>query len=210
MAYLNNNIKLRVGILFFKLLNNYTSHYNLTLMKKILSIFLLFSVTISFAQAKYLTKTGVISFEASVPSFEEVAAKNSNVTAIINTENGEFAALALVKGFRFKNALMEEHFNENYAESSKYPKATFKGVLKDFDFSSLQASYIVNGELEFHGVTKSIDNIKVSISQENATITMSGSFKTSPADFNIEIPSIVKEKIAENVEVSFNFSMQPK
>lgn len=58
-------------------------------------------------------------------SFEEVAAKNNVVTAIINTENGEFAALALVKAFRFKNALMEAHFNANYAESNKFPKATF-------------------------------------------------------------------------------------
>ncbi|MBT8273073.1 MAG: YceI family protein, partial [Bacteroidia bacterium] len=74
---------------------------------------LLFAVMSGFAQQKYLTKAGTLSFEASVPSFEEVAAKNEAVTAILNTENGEFAALALVKGFRFKNALMEEHFNEN-------------------------------------------------------------------------------------------------
>lgn len=162
------------------------------------------------AQEKLLTKTGSVNFEASVPSFEEVAAKNSTVTAIINTENGEFAALALVKGFRFKNALMEEHFNENYAESSKYPKATFKGTLLDFDYSNLKSSYLVSGELEFHGVTKSFENIKVTISQNGTTLTMSGSFKTNPADFNIDIPSIVKEKIAENVDVSFSFSMQPK
>ena len=70
-----------------------------------------------FSQEKYLTKSGVLNFEASVEYFEEIKATNTNVTAILNTSNGQFAALALVKGFRFKNALMEEHFNENYAES---------------------------------------------------------------------------------------------
>ena len=120
------------------------------LMKTLLYFFLLLG-TSTFAQQKYLTKTGQISFEASVPSFEEVAAKNNSVTAILNTENGEFAALVLVKAFRFKNALMEEHFNENYAESHLYPKATFKGKIKDFDFKQLKDTYKISGELTFHG-----------------------------------------------------------
>lgn len=179
-------------------------------MKKLLIILFISQAIMLSAQGKFLTKTGTVNFEASVPSFEEVAARNTTVSAIINTENGEFAALALVKGFRFKNALMEEHFNENYAESSKYPKTTFKGILKDFDFSNLKSSYIIEGELEFHGVTKSFGGIKVKVAQNGAALTMSGSFKTNPADFNIKIPSIVKEKIAENVEVSFDFILKPK
>lgn len=179
-------------------------------MKKVLLILLVFSVTICVAQEKYLTKTGTVSFEASVPSFEEVAAKNSTVTAIINTSNGEFAALALVKGFRFKNALMEEHFNENYAESSKFPKATFKGTLKDFDFNNLKASYSINGDLEFHGVNKSFEDVTVNISENGSTLIMSGNFKANPADFNIEIPSIVRKKIAETVDVSFSFELNKK
>ena len=81
---------------------------------------------VGFSQSKYLTKSGLLNFEASVEAFEEIKATNNNVTAILNTENGQFAALALVKGFRFKNALMEEHFNENYAESDEHPKAIFK------------------------------------------------------------------------------------
>lgn len=179
-------------------------------MKNILFVLLICSSTITISQNKYLTKTGTVSFEASVPSFEEVAANNSTVTAILNAENGEFAALALVKGFRFKNALMEEHFNENYAESSKYPKATFKGTLSDFDFDSLKSTYNVSGELEFHGVSKSFENISVNISQDGSTLIMSGSFKANPADFNIEIPSIVRKKIAESVDVSFTFELKKK
>lgn len=179
-------------------------------MNKIVFILFIFITTITVAQEKYLTKTGTISFEASVPSFEEVASKNETVTAILNTENGEFAALALVKGFRFKNALMEEHFNENYAESHIYPKATFKGKIDDFDFSSLENNYLISGELTFHGVTKKIDGIPVAISKNGEQISLSGSFKTNPSDYNIEIPKIVKNKIADNVMVDFEFKMQKK
>ena len=89
------------------------------------------------AQEKYSTKNGTIVFEASVPSFEEVKAKNENVSAILNVETGDFASLVLINGFRFKVALMEEHFNENYMESSKFPKAILKGKLKDFSTSKL-------------------------------------------------------------------------
>ena len=91
------------------------------------NIYLLFSFcsVVGFSQEKYLTKSGVLNFEASVEAFEEIKATNTNVTAILNTANGQFAALALVKGFRFKNALMEEHFNESYAESDEYPQSYF-------------------------------------------------------------------------------------
>ena len=107
------------------------------------------------AQGKYLTKTGIVNFEASVPAFEEIKASNKTTTAIINTDNGEFAALVLVKGFRFKNALMEEHFNENYAESDDYPKATFKGVINNFSMRDLDktANLKFNGSITFHGKT---------------------------------------------------------
>ncbi len=96
--------------------------------KAITYIFIVLISSTLIAQSKYYTKSGSIDFEASVPSFEEVKAKNNTVTSILNTETGEIAALALVKGFRFKVALMEEHFNENYAETHKFPKATFRNL----------------------------------------------------------------------------------
>ena len=98
----------------------------------------LFVGNLIFAQ-KMITRSGEIKFEASVPAFEPVAATNNSVSAVLDRSNGEFAALALMKAFKFKVPLMEEHFNENYIESSKYPKATFKGKiivsLKSPDFT---------------------------------------------------------------------------
>ena len=175
------------------------------------ALFLLVSMQIS-AQ-KYLTRTGQINFEASVPSFEEVAAKSKSVTAILNTENGEFASLALVKGFRFKNALMEEHFNENYAESEKFPKATFKGKIKGFSVENLSESpntFKIDGELEFHGETKKYKDLEVELSKNGKTIIMKGAFTAMAGDFKIKIPKIVASKLREDVKVEYSFDLNPQ
>ncbi|WAC03188.1 YceI family protein [Lacinutrix neustonica] len=139
-------------------------------MKNLVIIIIVFFSSFTFSQDKYLTKTGTVVFEASVPSFEEVKAENKNTTAILNTENGEFAALVLVKGFRFKNALMEEHFNENYAESDDYPKATFKGTITEFTLENIstQKTMIYNGSLVFHGKTKKLENKTLNIFQNSS------------------------------------------
>ena len=104
----------------------------------ICSILLMFILvnTNGFAQ-KLITKTGNIKFQASMPSFEEVAAENKSVSAVLEQSTGDFAALILIKGYRFKVALMEEHFNENYMESEKFSKATFKGKIEDFDVAKI-------------------------------------------------------------------------
>lgn len=180
-------------------------------MKNLLCLLVLACMS-TFAQNKYITKTGTINFEASVPSFEEVAAKNNSVTAIFNTENGEIAALVLVKGFRFKNALMEEHFNENYAESDKFPKATFKGKTENFDLKNMKSSYVINGQLTFHGKTEILENISISISisTEKSMIKINGAFSAKASDFDIEIPKIVSKKISEDIKVSFQFDLLKK
>jgi polyisoprenoid-binding protein YceI len=179
----------------------------------IITVFSLISL-FSFSQNKFITRNGIVSFEASLPSFEEVKATNKSVTAIINTENGEFAALVLVKGFRFKNALMEEHFNENYVESDKYPKATFKGKISDFDIETLEASkrkMTYNGTLEFHGKTKTLENLPLTLSKDEAyNIILSGTFDVNVDDFDIKIPKVVSSKLSKIVIVTFHFILNKK
>lgn len=178
-------------------------------MKSLLIVILFLSFN-GFAQTKYITKTGTVNFEASVPLFEEVAAINNSVTAIINIENGEFAALALVKAFRFKNALMEEHFNENYAESNKFPKATFEGKIDDFSKDFITPSnkpFKIVGQLTFHGVTRKIDNCVATITRTEKGILMQGNFKVLASDFDIKIPSVVKSKVSNDIVVSFRFEL---
>ncbi|GGH45152.1 hypothetical protein GCM10011364_18390 [Mangrovimonas yunxiaonensis] len=181
------------------------------IMKKIVLLIILFGLQTT-AQNKYLTKTGRVAFEASVPSFEEVKAANQGVTAILNSDTGAFAALALVKGFRFKNALMEEHFNENYAESETYPKATFKGNLEGSNLAKIENEHTltISGELTFHGKTKTLNNIKAIVTKNGSNIVLTGHFTVLAADFNISIPKIVRNKVAETVKIDFEFNLAPK
>ncbi|MGB2273482.1 MAG: YceI family protein [Flavicella sp.] len=164
-----------------------------------------------FSQEKYFTRTGNIQFEASVPTFEEIKAKNDKVTAIINTKTGAIATLALVKGFRFKIALMEEHFNENYIESDSYPKAKFTGEIIGFkrDNSNAAKQHVVKGTLTLHGISKPLE-IKADISQSDEKIVLKASFKVRAADFDIKIPSIVAKKIAETIDIDLDFELKPK
>jgi polyisoprenoid-binding protein YceI len=181
-------------------------------MKKIAFIALsLFVGNTIFAQ-QLATHSGEIKFEATMPALEEIAATNNTASCIFDEANGSFVALALVKAFKFKAPLMEEHFNENYIESSKFPKATFKGKVLNFDAEKLSTTktiYDLEGDLTMHGVTKKIKT-KISLSVNGGKVTATSNFIVKPVDYKIEIPSIVKNKIAENVKVAINFVLDPK
>lgn len=158
---------------------------------------------------KYSTKTGKVTFEASVPLFEDVFAQDDSNIAVINADNGDFASISAVKNFHFKVKLMEEHFNESYAESAQYPKTTFKGKIVNFDKTKLTASpqkYTVQGTLNFHGVDKAV-NSTASIYTKDGKIYMQGKFVARPADFKVTIPKMVTKKVAENVNVEYNYTL---
>ena len=182
-------------------------------MKKIILLlyFVLISVIIT-GQNKYYTKSGTIDFEASVPSFEEVLAKNVAVTSILNIETGDIASLALIKGFRFKVALMEEHFNENYAESDKFPKATFTGKITNFSYENLTTApqqFELIGTLTFHGKSVEI-NPKMSIYLDEDIINIFSEFIVKPEKFDIKIPKLIRKKVAETVKVTINYALTKK
>jgi len=179
-------------------------------MKKSVLICFLFCAAGLFAQEKMVTKTGKVIFEASVPSFEEVKAKNEGVTFILNSKTGEVASLALMKGFRFKIALMEEHFNENYMESDKFPKATFKGKIENFDAKALTATakeYTIKGKLELHGKSKDITSV-AKIRKTDAGIEIISNFSVNASDFDIKIPSVVKNKVSNTIDIKSEFTVK--
>lgn len=180
-------------------------------MKNLFLFIILLSNTI-FSQSKYYTKSGSIKFEASVPSFEEVKAKNNTVTSILDVQTGDIAVLALIKGFRFKVALMEEHFNENYAKSRKFPKATFTGKINNFLIDSLTdipKSFHSIGELTFRGKKVRIEP-QLLIAYFDNKIQISSTILLNPEDFNISIPKIIRKKVAKKVEVTINFLLVTK
>lgn len=178
-------------------------------MKKILMLFL-FAGIVASAQEKMTTKSGQITFEASVPSFEEVKATSQTVTCVLNAKTGEIASQALMKSFRFKTALMEEHFNENYIESDKYPKATFRGKINEFDAGSLSGTakeYMIQGKLEMHGKTKDV-SMPAKIRKTEAGIEIISSFSVNTDDYDIQIPSVVKNKVSKKVDVKSAFTVK--
>lgn len=173
---------------------------------KLFLAILLSSSLLGISQTKKVTKTGEIKFEASVPSFEPVEAENKTTTIVLNTENGEIAALALMKGFRFKIALMEEHFNENYIESDKYPKATFKGKIENFDLSKLsetEKEFTIKGTLELHGKSKKI-TAPAKIKKTEDGIELTSLFSVTTDDFAIEIPKVVSKKVSKKVNINID------
>lgn len=155
------------------------------------------------SQEKMISKSGTITFEASVPSFEEVKATNTNVTFVLNPVTGEIASLALMKGFGFKIALMEEHFNENFIESDQYPKAIFKGKIEGFDVDNLTATpkdFTIKGTLELHGKSKDII-IAAKISKTTLVYIISAAFSVNASDYKISIPAVMKNKLTNKVNV---------
>ncbi len=175
-------------------------------MKKLICLLFIISLA-SVAQTRLITKTGKIVFEASVPAFEEVKAKHEGVTCVFKPKTGEIASLALIKGFRFKVALMEEHFNENYAESDQFKKATFKGKLENFDEKSITAEgkeFVLNGEMEFHGKTNPLKTM-VKVKKIDDGYEISTNFSVLASDFDIKIPSLVKNKLTNKVNVKCEF-----
>lgn len=186
------------------------NNLNFKIMKKLLLFSLLLFTIATFSQDKIITKNGKVTFEASLPAFEEVKAKNDGVTCVINTKTGEIASLILVKGFRFKVALMEEHFNENYIESDKYPKSTFKGKIENFDISKLTDAtkdYTLKGKLELHGKTKEI-SITAKIKKTSSGVSLLSDFIVNTDDFGIEIPSVVSKKVSKKVTIKLDFILK--
>lgn len=178
---------------------------------KIATVLAVFITSSQIYGQKYYTKTGNLKFEASAAAFEPVAAEHTGTTAVLETSSGKLAVLALVRGFHFRNALMEEHFNENYIESDKFPKASFSGSIENFDRSALneKESFNLAGKLTLRGKAKDIAT-KAMIKEDGSDIHLTASFIVSPQDFDIDIPKVVREKIAEEIEITVDFVLVKK
>lgn len=168
-------------------------------------ITVVFLLVVSTAGAqKVYTKNGSVSFFSKSP-LENISADNNQVMSVLNQQTGEMQFSILIKSFRFKKALMEEHFNENYLESDKYPKATFKGVVNNLSKINLakDGSYSVqvSGDLTIHGVTNKV-TAPGTITVKSGVANASGKFSVKLADYKVEIPKLVKDNIAEVIEIT--------
>jgi polyisoprenoid-binding protein YceI len=178
-------------------------------MKTLITFFCCFIfVTVSNSQERYLTKNGAITFYSKMP-LEDITADNNQVLSIIDASSGKMAISILMKSFMFKKALMQEHFNENYVESDKFPKATFKGSILNFDtLNEIASKAKVKGILTIHGISKEM-MIVASFMKTKETILVDGDFIVALDEFNIEIPAVVAKNIAKKIKVSFNLNHKP-
>ncbi len=91
---------------------------------------------------------------------EDIKAVNNEVNSLIDAATGEVHFIVLINSFKFENALMQEHFNENYMESTKFPKAEFKGTAANINAAQLTTAGTYNttvtGKLTIHGVTHDV------------------------------------------------------
>jgi polyisoprenoid-binding protein YceI len=158
----------------------------------------------SQAQTKYFTKTGKIVFHSET-SVENIDATNDRVTSVLEVESGKIEFAAAITAFEFEKALMQEHFNENFMESTKFPKATFKGVITDMNTVDLKkdGSYpvTVKGDMTIHGVTKNITE-KATITVKGGKISASANMDVKCKDYNIKGHS----KVAETINVKINIA----
>lgn len=176
-------------------------------MKKILILFLL-SLSVNAIGQKMISRTGEIKFDATVPgSLDVVAASDNTVSALLDKATGDFVVQSMVKSFKFKSPLMQEHFNENYMESDKFPKATFKGKIIKYDQKS--GTYDVEGDLTLHGVTNKVKT-KVTVASSDSKVSLAGTFSVKLNDYKIEIPSLAKKALAETAKISFKIDVLNK
>jgi polyisoprenoid-binding protein YceI len=178
----------------------------------IASLFLVLVVLSSPASAqRFFTKGGTIYFNASGPS-EVIEATNKTATCVMDVQSGAIQFAVMMKGFLFEKALMEEHFNENYVESSKFPKAEFKGEFTNkaainFGKDGTYPAH-VKGKLTLHGVTKEIET-DGSVTIKDGKPQISAEFKLILIDYGVEIPSLVSDKVSKEAKIKVNCSLEP-
>ncbi len=178
---------------------------------KIIALLFIGIISLSSANAqKYMTKTGHIKFYSETP-IETIEADNNQVNAALDSQTGDFVFKVLIKSFQFEKALMQEHFNENYMESDKFPNSTFQGKvtnLSDVNFAK-EGSYdvTIEGDLTIHGVTKKISEKGTFTVKAGDKIEGKSKFNVKPADYDIKIPGAVVKNIAETLEVTVNIEL---
>jgi len=179
-------------------------------MKKFTIILAVILLTSTLANAqKFMTKTGSIKFFSDTP-VEKIEAVNRQVNSALDFSTGNFVFKVLIKGFEFEKALMQEHFNENYMESEKFPNSTFNGKItniKDVNLSKDGVYKVVaEGDLSMHGVTNKV-KVNGTLEIKGGKVTGKATFNVAPKDYNITIPKAVINNISETIRVDVNISL---
>jgi len=180
-------------------------------MKKAILVSAALLIVVLASGQNYMTKTGYIGFYSHTP-VEDIKGDNNQVASVLNMATGELVFQVLIKSFHFEKALMEEHFNENYMDSEKFPRSVFKGKIAGFSTATYSKpgkyDITVEGELTIRDVTQKV-TAKGTLEVAEGVINASSKFNIAPEDYKIEIPGVVREKIAKNLETTVTMKYTP-
>ena len=180
-------------------------------MKRLFLLAFFLNIVFAVNGQKYMTKNGFIGFYSHTP-MEDIKADNNQVVGVLDISTGEMVFQALIKSFHFDRALMEEHFNENYMESDKFPKSLFKGKITNLasvDFSKTGTYDVtVEGDLTIRDVTNKIST-KGTIEVVNGGINANSKFNIVPEDYKITIPGVVRDKFDKSMAVTVTMKYTP-
>lgn len=177
-------------------------------MKRVALVFFALSFTYNALAQKYISEKGIISFFSDA-AIEDIQAENSMVGSLFNGSTGELVYIVKIKDFKFEKSLMREHFNEKYMETEKFPKSTFEGKVVGFKTATPGEQKVkAVGKLTIHGVTRDVD-IPGTIEFNNGKAVMKSKFIVKLQDYNIKIPKLVWQNIAEQIEVKIDFTYRP-
>jgi polyisoprenoid-binding protein YceI len=178
-------------------------------MKKIVLSAFAAVITTALSAQIYLAKTCEISFFSASP-LENIEAINKAAKPMINTATGDVQIKINISAFVFEKPLMQEHFNENYMESEKFPTAMFYGKINEpVDWKKDgETKVTVTGKLTIHGVEKerTLDGL---VSVKGDQVTISSKFMVHIADHGVKVPSLYVQNIAEDVQVKINATLEP-
>ena len=176
--------------------------------KIIVLLFLIGMTVAGFAQDKLITKTGHVWFYSHAP-LEDIEAHSHQAASIILTAKGTIAVMIPIMSFEFRKTLMQEHFNENYMESAKYPKATFNGSINNLAEINPKKNGIyktvAEGDLTIHNVTKHI-KADGTVEVKDGKYTVKSKFNVLLKDYNIAIESRFSNNIAATVEINIDLN----
>jgi polyisoprenoid-binding protein YceI len=167
------------------------------------------STTYQAGQNLYVCKNAKVSLYSSAP-IEDIKAETQTGASVYNASTGELDFSVTISTFKFPKQLMQEHFNSDYMESDKFPKATFKGKIQEQIDVTKDGTYpvTVSGDLTVHGVTQK-RTIKGKVDVKGGVITMTSEFTVKCVDHHIDIPTLVFHNIAESIQMNVAATYAP-
>jgi len=168
---------------------------------------LVLSTQVVYAQ-KYKSISGTIKFY-SEELLENITAVNHEVKSMFDSESGQIVFSLPITGFDFEKSLMREHFNEKYLESEKFPKSTFKGKMTGFTVGQINPEVWAKGELVIHGTRQNITVLGQLDFKKYENVLLHSVFVIKLVDYNIKVPELLFQKIAEEIEVTIDIVYKP-